>query len=57
MALNLLPISPELPRRTKNLEEAFQLLADGRNELLRVVKIGPDKRTHYWDSDKMGWVE
>lgn len=43
--------------RTKNLEEAFQLLADGRNELLRVVKIGPDKRTHYWDSDKMGWVE
>lgn len=43
--------------RTQNLEEAFQLLADGRNELLRVVKIGPDKRTHYWDSDKMGWVE
>lgn len=43
--------------RTKNLEEAFQLLADGRNELLRVVKIGADKRTHYWDSDKMGWVE
>ena len=42
---------------TKNLEEAFQLLADGRNELLRVVKIGADKRTHYWDSDKMGWVE
>lgn len=42
---------------TKNLEEAFHLLAGGRNELLRVVMVGLDKRTHYWDSDRREWVE